>query len=61
MSLVLRHKPEEIGAHMDEQGWINVEELINKMNAKGFDVNREIIDKVVATNDKKRFAFNFLL
>jgi len=58
MSLVLRHKPEEIGLQLDEQGWANVKELIDKMNANGFDVNAAIINEVVATNDKKRFAFS---
>jgi putative RNA 2'-phosphotransferase len=36
MSLVLRHKPEEIGLQLDEQGWANVNELIARMNANGF-------------------------
>ena len=58
MSLVLRHRPEEIGLTLDENGWANVEELINRMNAKGADANKAIIELIVATNDKKRFAFN---
>ena len=28
MSLILRHKPEVIGIHLDEHGWANVDELI---------------------------------
>ena len=32
MSLVLRHKPEEIGLQLDESGWAAVEELITTMN-----------------------------
>lgn len=58
MSLVLRHKPEEIGLQLNEQGWAKLDELISKMNAKGVNVNFEIINTVVETNDKKRFAFN---
>jgi putative RNA 2'-phosphotransferase len=58
MSLVLRHKPEEIGLQLDEQGWASINELIARMNTKGFKINAEIINEVVATNDKKRFAFN---
>jgi len=27
MSLVLRHKPEEIGLQLDENGWTNVNSL----------------------------------
>lgn len=58
MSLVLRHKPEDIGLQLDEQGWAKVDELISKMNARGIHINFEIINEVVETNDKKRFAFN---
>ena len=58
MSLVLRHKPEEIGLQLDEQGWASINELIARMNTKGFHVTAEIIKEVVVTNDKKRFAFN---
>ena len=58
MSLVLRHQPGEIGLQLDENGWANTEDLIQKMNAKGTRMNIEIIKEVVETNDKKRFAFN---
>jgi putative RNA 2'-phosphotransferase len=58
MSLVLRHKPEEIGLMLDENGWADVQELIEKLNTKGANINIAIINEVVETNDKKRFAFN---
>jgi putative RNA 2'-phosphotransferase len=58
MSLVLRHQPEAIGLQLDKNGWANVQELMEKMNANGTQVNIEIIHTVVATNDKKRFSFN---
>ena len=58
MSLVLRHKPEEISLVIDNEGWARVDELIYKMNQKGIVVNFQTIDEVVQTNDKKRFAFN---
>lgn len=58
MSLVLRHKPDEIGLHLNENGWANVQELIDKMNASGAGVDFNLINTVVETNDKKRFSFN---
>lgn len=58
MSLVLRHKPEEIGLQLDENGWANVQELITKMSHAGTPVDVEMIKMIVATNDKKRFTFN---
>lgn len=58
MSLVLRHKPETIGLQLNENGWADVQELIDKMNATGADVTLELINTIVETNDKKRFVFN---
>lgn len=58
MSLVLRHKPEVIGLTLDENGWAYVQEMIDKMNATGAGVDLKLIQTVVETNDKKRFAFN---
>jgi len=58
LSLVLRHKPDTIGLHIDENGWANVEELIAKMNAHRFKITKDILNAVVATNNKQRFAFN---
>lgn len=58
MSLVLRHKPDEIGLQLDENGWANVNELVLKINEHGIKVDASTIDTIVETNDKKRFAFN---
>lgn len=58
LSLVLRHKPETIGMQLDENGWANVEDLIQKINESGTAIDAATIDLVVETNDKKRFAFN---
>ena len=58
MSLVLRHQPDYINIQLDENGWANVEELIQKINAKGITVDLETLQTVVADNDKKRFVFN---
>jgi putative RNA 2'-phosphotransferase len=58
LSLVLRHKPEEIGLLLDENGWASVDELIQKINAKGNNIDIDFLDEIVDTNDKKRFAFN---
>lgn len=58
MSLVLRHQPEKIGLVLDENGWAQTQDLINKLNANGAAVDFAMIEVVVATNDKKRFAFN---
>ncbi len=58
MSLVLRHKPEEIGLGLDANGWAEIGELIEKAGAHGMALTRELIAEVVATSDKQRFAID---
>lgn len=58
LSLVLRHKPETIGIQLDENGWADVEVLIEKAGIYGMFFDRELLKEVVTTNSKKRFAFN---
>ena len=58
MSLVLRHKPEELGITLDERGWTDVNVLLQKIKDRGFSIDMEILKQVVAENSKKRFAFN---
>src|SRR3954470_14383265 len=58
LSLVLRHKPETIELDINENGWANVAELIDKMNRHNFKINRDILNSVVAGNNKQRFSFN---
>ena len=58
LSLVLRHQPETIGIQLDEQGWVPVDILLKQLVAHGKNVSKEILDHVVAMNNKKRFAYN---
>jgi putative RNA 2'-phosphotransferase len=58
LSLVLRHKPETIGIHPDKNGWTDAIDLIEKVNNYGISLDRELLDHIVETNSKKRFAFN---
>jgi putative RNA 2'-phosphotransferase len=58
LSLVLRHKPDEIGLTLDENGWADVEDLLARANRAGVPLTRPLLKQVVETNDKKRFAFN---
>ncbi|MDX2174021.1 MAG: RNA 2'-phosphotransferase [Bacteroidota bacterium] len=58
LSLVLRHKPEEIGITMDSNGWVNVDELIEKCNTHRQKLDFETLEEIVITSDKQRFAFN---
>jgi len=58
MSYWLRHQPERAGLTLDEHGWVEVPELIEAFNQHGQSVDRDILNEVVATNDKKRFEFD---
>ncbi|MEU6809586.1 RNA 2'-phosphotransferase [Streptomyces sp. NPDC046831] len=56
LSRHLRHQPDRIGLTLDEGGWVAVDTLITAAAAHGFPFSREELDRVVATNDKRRFA-----
>jgi putative RNA 2'-phosphotransferase len=58
LSLVLRHQPETIDIQLDQNGWTDVNELIEKAKNYGIKFDREILNHIVATNTKKRFAYN---
>lgn len=58
LSFVLRHSPETIGLSLDENGWANVDELLQKSSRDGKILTIEMLTHVVESNDKKRFAFN---
>lgn len=58
LSLILRHKPQVIGLTLDPQGWADVEDLIERVNLHGIPVSRELLETIVRTNDKQRFAFS---
>ena len=58
LSLILRHKPEEIGLKLDENGWADVNELITRSAVAGKIFSARDLEEIVASNDKKRFAYN---
>jgi putative RNA 2'-phosphotransferase len=58
LSLILRHNPGQIGLTLDGEGWADVDELLMAAVRSGVQIDRSILERVVAENDKKRFAFN---
>ncbi len=61
LSLVLRHQPSLIGITLDENGWTDVSELLQKTLAFGFYIDKSLLNYIVENNPKKRFAFNATL
>ncbi len=53
LSFVLRHSANEIGVHMDKEGFVDVVELMNTPKAKKYTFND--LKFVVDNNEKKRF------
>lgn len=57
VSLLLRHKPEKAGIHLDQYGWAEVDELIKGVS-KTHMFNMEILEEIVRTDNKQRYSFN---
>lgn len=58
LSLVLRHRPDKIGITLDENGWVAVDDLLEACGRHGHRMTREVLDRVVAENNKKRFSYS---
>ncbi|MYW04455.1 RNA 2'-phosphotransferase [Streptomyces sp. SID3343] len=58
LSRALRHQPERLGITLDDAGWVDVDALLAACNARNFRLTRGQLDRVVAENDKRRFAFS---
>ncbi len=58
LSLILRHKPEEAHIELDKNGWTDVDILIENLDSLGYEINMDILENIVETNNKKRFSFN---
>lgn len=58
LSLLLRHKPEEIGLKLDPHGWGSIEFIIQNLPKDMPPIDRETILQVVAEDDKGRYALS---
>ena len=59
LSLILRHKPEEIGITLDEHGWADVNALIEGVNRTGkYTLDRTMLEEIVRTDGKQRYSFS---
>ena len=58
LSLHLRHQPERLGLTLEPGGWVGVDLLLAACAHEQFPISRAELDEVVATSDKKRFAFD---
>ena len=58
LSLVLRHRPEIAGLHLDANGWTSVDALLEGCARQGHPLSRIELEEVVKSNDKRRFSFS---
>lgn len=58
LSKYLRHEPESLGLVLEPGGWVPVEDVLAGASRIGFSITAEELNKVVAENDKQRFAFD---
>jgi len=70
LSLALRHEPGALGLKPDGAGWVQVDDLLRRVNTRAGSsdvqlrlkrmgqVSRAMLEAVVRTSDKKRFAFS---
>lgn len=58
LSLILPHDPGRIGIVLDENGWADVQTLIEKAAAHGLHIKRQILADAVETNPKRRFSLS---
>jgi putative RNA 2'-phosphotransferase len=56
LSLILRHKPEELGITLDREGWVGIYELLHACGVHGRPMTRALLQDIVDNDDKQRFT-----
>lgn len=58
ISLILRHKPEVVGLKLDDQGYLQVSEMLKGINDSGRHIDIVMLNEMVDTDNKGRYSFN---
>lgn len=58
ISYWLRHHPDDIGITIGDDGWTDIDVLIERAADKGVEFTFEELKVVVENSDKKRFSIN---
>ncbi|GLW52778.1 RNA 2'-phosphotransferase [Kitasatospora phosalacinea] len=58
LSRILRHDPGAVGVTLDGAGWVGVDALLDALARHRRPLSRAELDHVVATNNKRRFAYS---
>lgn len=59
VSFILRHTAEKLGLPIDSQGWVSVDELLKLCHkSKYIDIDRSVLERIVAEDSKNRYDFS---
>ena len=58
LSYVLRHRPDTVGLELGDGGWVLVDDLLVAFQRSGKALTPDLLEIVVAENDKQRFEFS---
>lgn len=58
LSHALRHVPDALAITLDGSGFADVERVLAGLATKGFTIDAEDLEEIVATSDKQRFALS---
>jgi putative RNA 2'-phosphotransferase len=58
LSLVLRHRPDQIGIELDPEGWVGLDTLLRALAEHGRALERAELMQIVAESDKQRFSLS---
>ncbi len=58
LSKHLRHQPQRLGLTLEPGGWVAVDDLLAACASHGMPLSREVIEEVVARNEKRRYSFD---
>ena len=58
LTYILRHEPHAIGLKLDEEGFLNVEELVRNANASGKKITIEQVNQIVTENEQELFTLS---
>ena len=58
LTYILRHEPHSIGMKLDDNGYLDVEELVKNANAAGKSITSDLIRQVVANHEQNLFTLS---
>lgn len=58
LSYVLRHKPGAIGLSMDNEGWVEVDQLVRMAKANEVNLCHDVLSEIVESDNKDRYEYS---